>query len=49
VILWDAKWLYIVTHFVKSGVFRPDKFVMQLWMGNSEKKPPWETQKSEAR
>ncbi|KAK4238049.1 hypothetical protein C8A03DRAFT_15451 [Achaetomium macrosporum] len=31
VVSWDEKWLYVVTHFVKAGVFRPDEFVMQPW------------------
>ncbi|KAH7203122.1 ClpP/crotonase-like domain-containing protein [Fusarium redolens] len=29
VLSWDEKWLYVVTHFVKSGVFHPTEFVMQ--------------------
>lgn len=29
ILSWDEKWLYIVTHFVKPGVFHPDEYVMQ--------------------
>ncbi|KAL6922907.1 hypothetical protein FSHL1_000179 [Fusarium sambucinum] len=29
VLTWDEKWLYVVTHFVKPGVFYPDEYVMQ--------------------
>ncbi|PNP61425.1 hypothetical protein FNYG_13820 [Fusarium nygamai] len=29
VLSWDEKWLYVVTHFVKFGVFRPTEFVLQ--------------------
>ncbi|KAF5687782.1 capsule polysaccharide biosynthesis [Fusarium denticulatum] len=29
VLSWDDKWLYVVTHFVKPGVFRPTEFVLQ--------------------
>ncbi|KAM0421139.1 hypothetical protein ACHAPT_011031 [Fusarium lateritium] len=29
VLSWDGKWLYVVTHFVKPGVFHPDEYVMQ--------------------
>ena len=28
VISWDDKWLYVVTHFVEAGMFRPDEYVM---------------------
>ncbi|KAL2127672.1 hypothetical protein VTI74DRAFT_10331 [Chaetomium olivicolor] len=40
VISWDDKWLYIVTHFVKAGMFRPDEYVMQPWRGKGSKKRP---------
>ncbi|EXA33874.1 hypothetical protein NW761_014316 [Fusarium oxysporum] len=29
VLSWDEKWLYVVTHFVKPGVFQPTEFVLQ--------------------
>ncbi|ROT42612.1 hypothetical protein SODALDRAFT_326771 [Sodiomyces alkalinus F11] len=29
IISWDEKWLYVVTHFVESGVFVPEEYVMQ--------------------
>ncbi|KAF5621342.1 uncharacterized protein FTJAE_11371 [Fusarium tjaetaba] len=29
VLSWDEKWLYVVTHFVKPGVFHPTEFVLQ--------------------
>ncbi|KAF5026928.1 hypothetical protein F66182_958 [Fusarium sp. NRRL 66182] len=29
ILSWDEKWLYVVTHFVKPGVFHPDEYVMQ--------------------
>jgi hypothetical protein len=45
VISWDDKWLYVVTHFVKAGAFRPDEFVMQPWRGRGGKK---RAEKSEA-
>jgi hypothetical protein len=40
VISWDDKWLYLVTHFVRAGVFRPDEYVMQpsRGKGSSQKR-----------
>jgi hypothetical protein len=29
ILSWDEKWLYVVTHFVKPGVFHPHEYVMQ--------------------
>ncbi|KAM0332315.1 hypothetical protein ACHAQA_002591 [Verticillium albo-atrum] len=29
ILSWDEKWLYVVTHFVKAGVFKPEEYVMQ--------------------
>ncbi|KAM0547813.1 hypothetical protein ACHAPJ_010159 [Fusarium lateritium] len=29
ILSWDEKWLYVVTHFVKPGVFSSDEYVMQ--------------------
>ncbi|KAL9572254.1 hypothetical protein ACKAV7_003605 [Fusarium commune] len=29
VLSWGEKWLYVVTHFVKPGVFQPTEFVLQ--------------------
>ncbi|RSL40169.1 hypothetical protein CEP53_013550 [Fusarium sp. AF-6] len=29
ILSWDEKWLYVVTYFVKPGVFHPDEYVMQ--------------------
>ncbi|KAI0130687.1 hypothetical protein F4814DRAFT_403280 [Daldinia grandis] len=26
---WDDKWVYVVTHFVKAGAFKPEEYVMQ--------------------
>lgn len=40
VISWDDKWLYIVTHFVKGGVFKPEEYVMQPWRGKEGKLQP---------
>ena len=40
VISWDEKWLYVVTHFVRAGAFRPDEFVMQPWRrGRKQPRP----------
>ena len=33
VVSWDDKWLYVVTHFIEAGVFRPEEYVMQPWRG----------------
>jgi hypothetical protein len=35
---WDEKWLYIVTHFVKSGVFHPNEYTMQPKRKTSERR-----------
>jgi hypothetical protein len=37
VLSWDDKWLYVVTHFVQAGVFKPDEYVMQPWRGKGGK------------
>ncbi|KAF4457624.1 capsule polysaccharide biosynthesis [Fusarium albosuccineum] len=29
ILSWDEKWLYVITHFTKPGVFHPEEYVMQ--------------------
>ncbi|KAM0271422.1 hypothetical protein ACHAQH_009076 [Verticillium albo-atrum] len=29
IVSWDEKWIYVVSHFVKAGVFEPEEYVMQ--------------------
>lgn len=31
VLCWDAKWFYIISHFVKPGVARPKGYTLQPW------------------
>ncbi|KAJ3456084.1 hypothetical protein FSOLCH5_010859 [Fusarium solani] len=38
ILSWDEKWLYVVTHFVKPGVFHPDEYVMQPKKKTNSKK-----------
>ncbi|KAK0629370.1 hypothetical protein B0T17DRAFT_505933 [Bombardia bombarda] len=33
VLSWDEKWLYVVTHFVKKGVFAPGEYLLQPGKG----------------
>jgi hypothetical protein len=48
IVSWDDKWLYVVTHFVKAGVFSPDEYVMQPGKGGKGGKKRLEKAKDEA-
>ena len=37
VLSWDRKWLYVVSHFVEAGAFRPKNYVLQPWKGSRSK------------
>lgn len=38
IISWDEKWLYVVSHFVKAGVFDPEEYVMRPYQAKSKGK-----------
>jgi hypothetical protein len=31
VLCWDRKWIYIVSHFVEAGAFKPKAYILQPW------------------
>ena len=33
VLSWDRKWIYVVSHFVEAGAFKPRRYVLQPWKG----------------
>ena len=37
VLSWDRKWLYVVSHFVEEGAFRPKNYILQLRRGSRSK------------
>ena len=37
VLSWDRKWLYVVSHFVEEGAFRPEKYILQPRKGSRSK------------
>jgi len=39
VLCWDRKWIYIVTHFVKKGIVRPNAYILTdgSWFGKRYK------------
>ncbi|KAL8689188.1 MAG: hypothetical protein Q9218_005082 [Villophora microphyllina] len=39
VLCWDRKWVYIITHFVKKGAFKPKGWSLQPWKNHSKPQP----------
>ncbi|KAI4758952.1 hypothetical protein E4T52_01802 [Aureobasidium sp. EXF-3400] len=35
---WDDKWIYIVSHIVKRGAFKPSNYLLQNWRNGGKKK-----------
>ncbi|KAK7398072.1 hypothetical protein QQX98_012558 [Neonectria punicea] len=40
ILTWDEKWIYLVSHFVKPGQFKPTEYVMQPSSKPSKKSAP---------
>lgn len=38
VLCWDRKWFYVISHFVKPGVFRPKSYMLQPWRDGRRQK-----------
>ncbi|KAK5136455.1 hypothetical protein LTR08_003100 [Meristemomyces frigidus] len=38
VLSWDRKWLYLVSHVVRKGAIKPDRYVLQPWKKSERRK-----------